>query len=142
MAQQPFDIGSQIKNVVGKVPTAQTAATVNGTGVSRMTPGGGVGYESCVVSTHLGASAGTPDSFTVIVTLEDSDAVGGTYATYSTALTTLTAINTSTTKSFDLRGAKEFVRVATVAAFVGGSTPSILNCSNITFGGSVTKPTA
>lgn len=72
----------------------------------------------------VGASAGTPTSFTVIYTITQSATSGGSYTTTAT-FPTSTAINEVQALGFNLDTSKPFVKGVATIAFVSGTTPSI-----------------
>jgi hypothetical protein len=133
-------LGPEIKNQIGISPAAPVAGTVNGTGVDRM------GFNACVLEVDTGASTGTPGSLTLDVKLQHSDVIGSGYADYvpgvagSGAVAQITAINSRKRKSIDLRGAKRYVRAVAVTAFVGGTAPTLFQCTKLILAGADTLP--
>ena len=128
------NIGGYISPQRGIVPADYVAGTTNGTGIDR------TAYSSLTVFVDVGAASGSPTAQSVIVTLQHSaddstyaDATGG-------ALTTISADSTSGQKDFDISGLNQYVRVESVVAFTGGSTPAIDVASCIIFGGADTLP--
>lgn len=79
---------------------------------------------------NLGAVAGTPDSLTAVVTIEQSATLNGTY-TVTDTFPTATAGAQVGSRGFKLDTAKPYVRAVVTLAFVGGTTPSIANSVSI-----------
>lgn len=129
-------IGADVKMAVGVVPAAYAAGTTNGTGFDRS------GFQSCVLEVSTGALTGAPSTQTVDVKLQHSDVVGSGYADFSptVAVAQITAANTRKRKSVDLSGAKQFIRAVQVAAFTGGSSPTIGSAVTIVLGGAIERP--
>ncbi|GMV19018.1 MAG: hypothetical protein AMXMBFR56_72420 [Polyangiaceae bacterium] len=128
-------IGPELKIQTGTVPSASAAGTINGTGVDRL------GFSSCVLDAGSGASTGTPTSFTLDVKLQHSDASGSGYTDLTgAAVAQITAINTRKRKTIDLKGAKRYIRAVAVTAFVGGTTPTLAQKSDIVLGGADSVP--
>lgn len=103
-------------------------ATVTGTGV-QFTPNNDAKTDAFAV-VNVGSTAGTPTSFTVVFTIEQSTAVGGTYTVTDTFATGATATQNSA-RACTLDSAKPFVRAKATIAFVDGTTPSIAISANI-----------
>lgn len=97
-------------------------ATVTGTGV-QFTPNNDPLVDAFALA-NVGSAAGTPDSFTVVYTIEQSATVGGTYTVTDTFATGTTATQSSA-RAFKLDSSKPFVRAKATIAFVNGTTPSI-----------------
>lgn len=135
-------IGHLLKVVLGNVPLLRDTTVAKSTGFDRS------GLNSCVIVQAVGATSGAPSSFTSDVKMQHSDTdVDGNYVDYqpagtaaSGAITTITAANTVGRKSIDLSGAKKFVRLYEVNAFVSGTSPKVSTASLIVFGGAVEKP--
>lgn len=127
--------GPEVKNQVGTVPAASAAGTVNGTGVDRL------GFAFAVLEAQTGATTGTPTTQTVDCKLQHSDASGSGYTDVTGgAVAQITAINTRKRKTIDLRPLKRYVRVVTVTAFTGGTTPTIANVCTLQLSGADTLP--
>lgn len=134
------DVGSHITNSVSITPRAQTAATVEGSGIDRCAPGDQQ-YQSCQLFVSVGPTTGTPDSFSVAVTMEDSaDNLSFAAMSPAVAITTITAINTSQYVNVNLKGARRYVRAVAVVAFVGGTSPTVGIAANVTLGGATKLP--
>lgn len=139
-------LGNLILTLIGTVPAAVAAGTRNGTGIDRATPGGNL-YMGCTLSATLGATTGTPTSFTANYKLQDS-ADNSSFADYvppgGVAADAATAQNTvaSTIKEvdIDLSGARRYIRVVETIAFVGGTSPTIGTQSTLQLYGSDRTP--
>ena len=105
-------------------PAAQSA-TVNGTGVDCT----GVDGPVCAIS-QVGATTGSPTSFTVTGKLQESDTSGGTYTDianqYSPGAQAAAGV-------VGLRGLRTqaFVRVVQTIAFVAGTSPTVATSAAI-----------
>lgn len=133
--------GAEMKNQIGTVPAASAAGTVNGTGVDR------TGFRYAVLEAMTGAATGSPTTQTLDVKLQHSDTVGSGYTDFqplgtaaSGAVAQITAVNSRKRKTIDLFSAKQFVRVVTVTAFTGGSTPTLANSVSLILAGADTLP--
>lgn len=132
------NISHMIKPVRGNAPAAQTAGAVNGASIDAL------GYGSLDLFFSVGATTGSPTSFTVDAAIQDSDD-GTTFAAITAATASIaqvTAINTDRRLSLDLSLIRRYVRVVSTVAFVGGTTPAALICSVPVLGGAVIKPAA
>jgi hypothetical protein len=133
--------GPEVKNQLGTVPAASSAGTVNGTGIDRR------GFNFLILEAQTGVTTGTPTSFTMDVRLQHSDVVGSGYTDYQPggvatagAVAQITAASSRRRKQIDLRGAKAFVRVVNVIAFVGGTTPTLANVATMQLAGADVLP--
>lgn len=133
--------GPEVKNQLGTVPAASVAGTVNGTGVDRR------GFNFLILEAQTGATTGTPTSFTMDVKLQHSDVVGSGYTDFQPggvaiagAVAQITAVSSRKRKQIDLRGAKAFVRVVNVIAFVGGTSPTLANVATMQLAGADVLP--
>jgi hypothetical protein len=135
-------IGAYVAVKQGNAPLANGAGTRNGAAIDRSTVGWA---KSCVLSAHAGAATGTPTSFTYDVKLQDSADGSTGWADYtqpsgaSSAITQQTAAGL-TEKDIDLTGAKQYVRVVEVVAFVGGTSPTLPAGEQVVFGGGDSLP--
>lgn len=100
-------------------PLAQ-AATASGT-AKQFTPGE---LKDAIAVVLVGATSGTPDSFTVVVTIEQSATSGGSYTATATLPTNTTA-NQVGTQQVILDQTKPWVRATATIAFVNGTSPKI-----------------
>lgn len=133
------NFGARAVSKAGTVPAAASAGTRNGSAIDRL------GYGSCIVAANVGASSGTPTSFTLDYKLQDSADGSTGWADYTppsgtAALTQITAASALSSKNIDLAGAKRYLRVVEVLAFVGGSSPTLGCSSVVVLGGAVVKP--
>lgn len=145
MASVPRNIGAQLKVGVGPVPKAETPATINGTGIDRMSITGQQGYMSCVLHGHCGSATGSPTAQTYDVKLQDSATLGGTYVDFTDAqgngaLTQITADDTAGRTNVDLSAAKRFVRVVRIVGLTAGTTPALPCSEVVVFGGAGELP--
>lgn len=125
-----LDVGAFLKAVIGTPALADAGSTVNGTGFDRE------GHQSCVLLCQGGAATGTPTTQLADFKIQDSATVGGTYADYTTpqsgqvGAAAAAAIAQQAADDFlvkldvNLSGAKQFIRVVSVIAFTGGSSPT------------------
>lgn len=125
------NIGIHIKTAIGVVPQ-QFSGTTAATGSAIATQG----YLSCSIAAVTGATSGTPDSFTLITTVEDSADGSTGWAAYKpdnvTAVTnTLTAASTVAEINVDLGNSRGYIRVVQTPAFVNGTTPKVFGAANI-----------
>lgn len=115
------DIASLYKPYQLIAPIAMTA-TVTGSGVL-VAP---QEDSDAVAIANFGAVAGSPTSFTVIVTIEGSDTSGGTYSVLSTFATATAGAQIGTKQVIIPIASKTYVRAKVTIAFVGGTTPSFV----------------
>lgn len=105
----------QVLNLIALHPTAARTATVNGTGVD-------VTQFVGEIAVVLDSAAGTGTSPTMDVKLQDSDAVGGTYADIPGATFTQVVDAVAAQKiAVKVGGVNKFIRAV---ATIGGTTPS------------------
>lgn len=141
-----YGIGPLVRVEQATVPDTGAAGTVNGPWIDRLASNNK--FDSCVLDLSVGATSGSPDSFTADAKLQDaSDSGGSDAADYqpdgtaaSGKVTQITAASSHSRKSIDLNKAKQYVRVVKVIAFVNGSSPKIPNAATLIFGGAQTKP--
>lgn len=141
MHELPWDIGDALKVAWGLSPLDNSAGTRNGTGIDRATPGGQL-YMGAVLSGRVGAASGTPTSFSAIYKLQDSADNSTGWADYGTAQDTVTADDGTGQVSVNLTGAKRYIRVVEVIAFVGGTTPKVEGSAVVVLGGARSHPVA
>jgi len=154
--QNPKNVGSHIRPVVGIVPVAYTA-TVNPK-TSAQTPS----YDRSAdnfplsMSVHLncGQTSSNPSVATAQAVVYHSDD-NTTFTAYvpppiagavqtgaaTAALDCSTAIN-SAILDVDLSGAKRYIALKLVLAFTGGTTPAIIAAATMVPGGSSVEPMA
>lgn len=100
------------------------------------------GFYSCVIGVATGEASGAPDTQSVIAKLQHGDdADGGDMADFtggaSDAVTTDDGV---AQKNINLADAKRYVRVRTVTAFSGGSTPEVPVAALLVLGGADENP--
>jgi len=115
------DIASMYKPIQLIAPIAMTA-TVTGVG-QLITPNEDT---DAVAVVQLGAVAGTPDSFTAVVTIEASATLNGTYTVLSTFATATAGAQIGTKQVVLPIVSKPYVRAKVTIAFVNGTTPSFV----------------
>lgn len=115
------DISSEYTPIQLLTPTLATA-TRTGTG-QLFTPANSSDGDAVAI-VHLGAVDGTPDTTSLIVTIEQSATLNGTY-TVTKTFPTATAGAQIGSAQVKLDTAKPYVRAVATIAFSGGSTPSI-----------------
>jgi uncharacterized protein with LGFP repeats len=123
-------------------PAANSAGTRNGTGYA-------IGAtRSLVLTANLGATSGTPDSFSVVYKLQDS-LDGSTYADAvdsdsNNATLTVAAASSAAELDVDLakfcRAAATHYRFLETVAFVGGTSPTVISGATITKGPGLSLP--
>lgn len=111
-----------VKAVTTVAPISATAGAITGTTVDTR----GFGDGMAVIS--VGATSGTPDSFTVAAKLQES-ADDSTWSDISGAtITTVTAANKTAEIKIELgskAASKRYVRAVVTPAFVNGTTPKV-----------------
>lgn len=137
--------GALSKAALGTVSAAaKSAGTVNGTAIDRK-PVGSPGFDSCKLIQNTGVTSGTPTSFTVTSTIQDSADGSTGWANYTppNGSAALVADTASAIKevNVDLSSAKRYIRVAEVTAFVGGTAPTVLTSAVVVLTGSDEMPT-
>ena len=137
---EAFDSGALRKSVFALAPVANAAGTRMGVAIDRL------GYKSITILGITGATTGTPTSFTYDVKITHSDTSGGTYTDYKYDRTNVAQIAAATAsgvlKEFDcsLAGAKRYLKLVEVTAFVGGSSPTLLGTCHVILGGADVVP--
>lgn len=129
------DVGHEIKFNRAISPHNDDGTGENGAAINRQ------GYQSALLAVDVGATEGTPDSFTVDVLLQESaDGSTGWTEVDDSAITTITAINTSQVKAVNLAGLKQYVRAVAAVEFVNGTSPKVLMAASLILGGADTLP--
>jgi hypothetical protein len=134
------NIGGMVVSLQSVDPVASAAATINGTTIDRQAHSMPL---SALMHTQTGAETGAPTSVTVQSTLQDS-ADGTNWANYlpdgvnPAQGAAITAISADQNFSVDLTLARRFLRIVTVIAFVGGTTPTIGVAAELVLGGEQT----
>lgn len=133
-------IGPEISIASGTPPADSAAGTVTGAAIDRL------GFSSMVLEAETGAVTGAPSAQTLDAKVTHCDTSGGSYTDFvpgaagSGAVAQITAASTRKRKSIDLSGAKQYLKIVTVTAFTGGTTPKMANCVKVILGGAVEKP--
>lgn len=96
-------------------------ATASGTGVN-VTPS--ELFDAMAVAV-IGVATGTPTSFTVVITIENSATVNGTYTTLATIPGTATVAGQTGSVQVKVNPLKPFIRATATIVFVGGTSPAI-----------------
>lgn len=123
-------------------PISSAAGTVNGSAVDRMAGGGNVGYMSAKVVVQGGAASGTPSAQSITSTLQDSADGSTGWADVTDAdgnaigeLAVISADDGISSLNVDLSRAKRYLRVESVIAFTGGTSPEVVHSACIVLGG-------
>lgn len=88
----------------------------------------------------VGATTGTPTSFSATFRMQESEVSGSGFADFAdtdnvnSLGVALTAVNTNGQLVVDLRGTKRFVRVVALPAFVAGTSPTVEASATIVLG--------
>jgi hypothetical protein len=98
------------------------------------------GAKSCTLTGLSGAATGTPTSYSVTYSLQsstDSDS-GGTWTDVASSSVALTADDKAGEVDVNLMGLTSghyYLRVKTVVAITGGTSPKVLAAANVALGG-------
>ena len=131
------NIGAMLAIITSVEPQSSAAATVNGASIDRgahSMPG------CCVLHTAVGAVGGAPTTTSVISTLQHAPD-NSTWTAYkpdgvnNAAAAAVTAQNTESSLSVDLTLAYRYIRVSTVVAFTGGTSPTVLVNADVVLSG-------
>lgn len=133
------DGGSFTKTVVGNVAKAAGSETLTGAAIDRL------GFNSCKLVATVGAATGSPTSFTLDSKLTECDTSGGVYTDVTgAAITQVTAATAGAAEApyvdVDLSGCKRYLKVVTVSALSGGSSPTLPVATVVVLTGKVTNP--
>lgn len=129
------DVGAYVKPVIGNVPVASAAATLNGSSIDRS------GYHSCVLFAQSGAATGSPTAQTLDAKIQDSDDGSTGWADVTgAAITQNTAVNSSAKKSVNLQAVKRYTRVVATVAFTAGTSPTLGVSTAVVLGGARELP--
>ena len=128
----PLDLNSNIKIAPSIYPTNSGAATIDSASTAVDTKG----YHSAMVAVAVGAASGTPDTQSVIFTVQKDTASAFSSATTVSTFTAITADNGSATVHIPNLGTAQerYLRVKAVIAFTGGSSPAIEVAANVILG--------
>lgn len=134
------DVFSNVLSKVSVRPQTSTGGAINGVAIDT------TGFDNLMVSVEVGATTGTPTSFTVAAKVQESDD-GSTSWTDVTgaAITTITAIDKSAQISVvntSGKTRKVWYRVVVTPAFVGGTTPTVAVAAIALLGGAERGPVA
>ena len=114
---------NSIESIAPRMSVAPMAISTaeNGTSIDRL------GFESCIVGVGVGATSGSPTSFTVDAKVQDSaDGSTGWADITGAAMTQIVSTNSVGKIALDLRGAKRYIRVVVTPGFTGGTSPDVL----------------
>lgn len=120
-------------------PLANAAGTRTSASLDR------TGFQSLVLMCSLGAVTGAPTSLTYDCKIQDS-ADGTTFADFLPDAVTVAKITQAVAgaqlveKNVNLAGARQFIRVVEVTAFVGGTSPALPAAVNLDLGGATSLP--
>lgn len=134
------NIGGMVVSLQSVDPIASAAATLNGTSIDRAAHSMPL---SCLLHTQTGAETGAPTGVSVTSTLQDS-ADNSAFANYlydgvnAATAPAVVAISADGNYSIDLTLARRYLRVVTVIAFTGGTTPTIGVAAELVLGGEQT----
>lgn len=117
---------SEAYKVIQLLTPALDTATRTGTG-QLFTPNE---LDDAMAIVNVGAVAGTPDTTSLIVTIEQSATLNGTY-TVTDTFPAATSGSQIGSRGFKLDTSKPYVRAKATIAFAGGTTPSIANSVSI-----------
>lgn len=113
------DLGGYVNTLREASPQAISTA-LNGVGIDRLS------YLGAVFAIEVGATTGTPTSFTVDAKLQES-ADNTTFTDIAGAtMTQITAANSHGEINLNLAGIKRYIRAVITPAFVGGTAPTVL----------------
>ena len=137
------NIGALVDVVTSVLPQAAAAGTINGASIDRVAHGLA---GSAVIHQVTGAETGTPTTVSVQTNVQHAPD-NSTWTNYippgaSTVAETaaVTAINTDASVAVDLSAAQRYVRVQTVVAFTGGTSPTIEVAADIVLAGERVLP--
>lgn len=129
-------LGHIFKTITGTVPATPVAGTRNGTAINRRQSGALA--MGCTLFASSGAETGAPSSRTLDTKIQDSADGSTAWADYIppdqttvAANTQIIAANSSAEVDVNLAGAKAFIRVVEVLAFVAGTAPTLAVQSSV-----------
>jgi hypothetical protein len=135
------NIGALIKSIKGINPANAAAGTTNGAAIDRAGVQGKNFFQSCVLKGACGAATGAPTTQSVNQKLQDSaDGSTGWADIAGAAIAALVADNTEAQVDVDLSGAKRFIRVVSLVAFTGGTSPAIPVSAEVILGPAMELP--
>lgn len=119
------DTTSRENAVRAFAPQSLAAGTLNGASVDTKPVTGGPMPSSAKLFLSNGAATGTPDSYTLTPTVQDSaDGSSWDAVASGAAVTAIAANNTDREIDIDLLRLRRYVRVVVVAAYTGGTSPA------------------
>jgi hypothetical protein len=132
------NIGGYAVDVTSVWPQSSAAATINGGSIDRQAHSMAL---SCIMHTAVGAIGGAPTTASVQSTLQHAPD-NATWTNYTNPSTNavaqgaaLTAADTEQNVAIDLTNAYRYIRVVTVVAFTGGTSPTALVNADLTLAG-------
>ena len=131
------NIGGMAVSLQSVDPVVSPAATINGTSIDRQAHAMPL---SALLHTQTGQETGAPTGVSVQSTLQDS-ADGTNFANYlfdgvnTATAPAVIAISADGNYSVDLTLARRFLRIVTVVAFTGGTSPTIAVAAELVLGG-------
>jgi hypothetical protein len=135
-----FGLTPLMKPTIGTNPIAGSAGTATGSAIDR------TGFTQMTLVAAVGALTGTPTTTTVDAKVTHCATSGGTYVDWkpagtaaSGAITQMTAAGVGQ-KEISLKGAFQFLKIVTVVAFTGGTTPTAPNSVLAILSGADTQP--
>jgi len=135
------NVGALIKAVPCVEPQSASAGTLTGASIDRVSHSMAL---SCVIFTNIGAVSGAPSAQSATSTLQHSSD-NSTWTTYqpdgannATDPSPPTAANSASNFAVDLTLANRYIRVQTVVAFTGGTSPAALVDAPVILGGEQT----
>ncbi len=128
------DMGTTIKTVRALSPQAKDAGAVNGVGIDRSD------FYDAIAAIEVGATSGSPTSFTVDAKIQDSDD-DSTYADVAgLTMAQIAAVDSHGEINFKLHGLRQFHRIVVTPAFVGGTSPDVLVSATLVMGAARNNP--
>jgi hypothetical protein len=113
------------------------SSAVNGVGVDKL------GFDDAMAIIATGAAAGTPDSFSLAVKVQESADNSTGWADVTGATATITAVNTvARVKVPDMLNRKRYLRIVVTPTFVGGTSPSVGVSANFALSRKTDEPVA
>lgn len=102
------------------------------------------GFDSARVFASIEAPTGSPSALTATLIVEDAtDGSGTSSATFATVSTATDVLAGGIVEGpVNLRLANEFIRVSSVLAFTGGSTPAAISAVGVAATGATVTPVA
>jgi hypothetical protein len=140
----PFftDIGSQLA-VSQNVLNTAAASEIDGDALEINDANGAFEYQSGVIMLATGAATGSPSAVSVVATLQDSEDGLTGWATVDTLPQTPPQVtigaSAQASANVNLRGARQYIRLAVVPTFTGGTVPAIPISAVLVVGGSSSR---